>query len=113
MNLSRQEKLIFQEGLATELSKAVSISLSRMKLIERHQISTTPQGVQILLSFSISATEDPFEPSVAHIIKDLNIMIINKPFTTISFQKNAYMLDAEYGFKRTRKLYMCVFFFYE
>jgi len=94
---------MFQENLAMELSKAASINSDRMKPIERYQVEKTPRGYQILLSFSISATEDLMESSVAHIIEDLNIMIINKPFTTISLQNNTYMLDAEYGFKRTSK----------
>lgn len=106
---SEQERGKIRDNLAIELSEAASISPDRITATKRYQID---QG-QVVLLFSISATDDPFKSSANNIMKDLNILIKLKSYTSISLYNNTYMLDREYGFQITSKLnyYLHSFFF--
>ncbi|CAB4410775.1 unnamed protein product [Rhizophagus irregularis] len=92
---SEHEKKKIRDNLAIELS--ASVSPDRIKATERYQ---NDQG-QVVLLFSISATDDLFKSSANNIMKDLNTLIKFKSYTPISLYNNTYMLDREYGFQVT------------
>uniref|UniRef100_U9U3I5 Uncharacterized protein n=1 Tax=Rhizophagus irregularis (strain DAOM 181602 / DAOM 197198 / MUCL 43194) TaxID=747089 RepID=U9U3I5_RHIID len=64
---SEHEKKKIRDNLAIELSEAASVSPDRIKATEIYQ---NDQG-QVVLLFSISATDDPFKSSANNIMKDL------------------------------------------
>ncbi|EXX62155.1 hypothetical protein RirG_164420 [Rhizophagus irregularis DAOM 197198w] len=73
---SEQEKKKIRDNLAIELSESASVSPDRIKVTERYQ---NDQG-QVVLLFSISATDDPFKSSANTIMKDLNTLIKFKSY---------------------------------
>jgi len=111
LDLQSEQKTKIRNNLAIELSKAASIDLGRIKAINnRYQIDQFDGEEQVVLIFSISATDDPFKPNVNTIMKNLNVLIKYKSYTPISLYNNTYMLDSEYGFRETSKLELLFIF---
>jgi hypothetical protein len=97
--------------LATELSKAASIDSDRIKAVyNKYQIDQLDGEKQVVLKFSISATDDSFKPNVNAIMNDLDTLIKYKSYTPISLYNNTYMLDSEYGLQETCKLKIFLYF---
>ncbi|PKK60515.1 hypothetical protein RhiirC2_793198 [Rhizophagus irregularis] len=78
---SEHEKKKIRDNLAIELSEAASVSPDRIKATEIYQ---NDQG-QVVLLFSISATDDPFKSSANNIMKDLQskLNITNSRFKVL------------------------------
>ncbi|UZO21716.1 uncharacterized protein OCT59_014103 [Rhizophagus irregularis] len=105
---SEHEKKKIRDNLAIELSEAASVSPDRIKATEIYQ---NDQG-QVVLLFSISATDDPFKSSANNIMKDLqsNLNITKSRFkgkssvySRSSFQVTNFTMDFYFAIVDSKK----------
>ncbi|GBC09383.1 hypothetical protein RclHR1_08810002 [Rhizophagus clarus] len=101
-NLLPYEQEIFLSQLRIDLAKSIPVNNSRLNDIKCCIYDKSQQFPRIVLSLPIKSTRNQNERNVDRIIKDLNILINEKEITSISLFNTTNLLEASFGFRRTR-----------
>ncbi|RIA86157.1 hypothetical protein C1645_856618 [Glomus cerebriforme] len=97
-DLSSNNKSEFLSRLKIDLAKSIPVDVDRLDNIKCCEY----ENDKILLSLPIKSTANLNNRNVDHIMNDLNILIQNKEFTPISWFGTTNLIDASFGFQRTR-----------
>src|SRR2546430_6585016 len=90
-----QGKALFFNQLQDEFNNILPLESGRISNTQE----TQPDHDQILLAFDIESVSDPSLPSVKEITDDLNTLIKNKWYTSLSNNDLTLLLDDYYGFQ--------------
>ncbi|GBC02607.1 hypothetical protein RclHR1_04700009 [Rhizophagus clarus] len=101
-NLSPYDQEVFLSQLRIDLAKSIPVNNNRLDNIKCCTYDKSQQFPSIILSLPIKSTRNQNERSVDRIIKDLNILINEKEITPISRFNTTKLLEASFGFRRTR-----------
>jgi len=101
--LNDVDRETFYTKLRQELANAIPISSNRVITNGNIEVDISAPRRQIILSINIKKDETNREISVNSAIKDLNILIWNKPITVIASGEYTRHLDQGYGYKTSRK----------
>ncbi|CAG8663520.1 2325_t:CDS:2, partial [Dentiscutata heterogama] len=96
------DKSIFFSGLKNELAKMIPVEEGRLSSTERRQIDLSITDSQrLLISLSINEAKSSDKRITTQIRNDLDMLIRNKEFTSISTGSYTQFLDDSYGFIQT------------
>ncbi|GES98507.1 glycosyltransferase family 2 protein [Rhizophagus clarus] len=101
-SLSSYDQGRFLSQLRIDLAKSIPVDNNRLDDIKCCIYDKSQQFPKIILSLPIKSTTSQNERNVDNIIKDLDILVKEKEITPISRSNTTNLLEASFGFRRTR-----------
>lgn len=105
-SLSQNEKVQFSKDLVSNLSLIIPCNVGYLSIKSRYQFDKDSAS-QVLLRIFVKKEGkkevDVDNISSSQIVKDLNLLIKNKDYNTMSTISTTSLLDASYGAKSIRK----------
>ncbi|RIA88250.1 hypothetical protein C1645_775438 [Glomus cerebriforme] len=104
-SLSPYYQKIFLSQLRIDLAKSIPVDINRLDNIKYYKYDESQHPPKLLFKLLIKSTENLNERNVDRIIKDLDILIKEKEITQISWFNTTNLLDANFGFQKSRNVF--------
>ncbi|CAG8450941.1 1419_t:CDS:10, partial [Scutellospora calospora] len=103
--LSSSDKKNFLNELCKELASVIPTSSSRLIPMDRYERDPNTPEPQIQLALTITSTSDISQRNSFHIYENLNTLIINRDYTSLSLLKHTQYIDSTYAFTRATNIW--------